>query len=142
MTTKDWLSRAIHIDNEINQLLEEKTKVLSRATKSTTSLKSERVQTSRNNSSESKFLNYVAYSEIIDSRIDELYKTKRETVSAIWKMKNRTLRMLLFAKYIQGKSWEQVAEIIHRQDVKWVRTGMHSKALNEVGEFIPPPDTL
>lgn len=136
MTTKEWLSRAWDIDNEIKLLIDEQKTALNRATGSNFSKNKEKVQTSRKNISESKFTNYVSYSELIDSLVDELYTVKREIVLAIWNVKDRTLRMLLFARYVQFKTWEQVAEIIHKQDVKWVRTAIHSRALKNISSFL------
>ncbi len=42
---------------------------------------------------------------------------------------------LLYERYINLKSWEQVAEAIDRSD-KWCRTRLHSNALQIVKKFI------
>lgn len=134
MTTKEWLNRAWDINGEIGQLLEEQENAFSRAQGGNYVKKRINVQHNRTNNTEKNVTTYLEYTESLDKKIDELYSIKREVILAIWQVKDRQLRMLLFARYIQFKTWEQIAELLHKSDVKWVRTGIHSKALKSVEE--------
>lgn len=144
MQVKEWLSRAHRIDVEINNIIEERDKVFNRAVyaRAKTERNTESHNRSHKNFSEPKVISYIAYTDMLDNKIDELYKVKREIVSAIWQVENSTLRKLLFARYIQSKTWEQIAEIINKQDVKWVRTAIHSRALKEIEKIISKRDSM
>ena len=131
MTTKEWLSRAKKMDSEINRLLEEQAKALTTATGSTAPIAGEKVQTSRRNRSESKFLNYAAYSELIDRSIDELYAVKKEILSAINELDSSTLRTLLIARYINFHTWEEIAVEMNYSYVHVVNN-LHPRALREI----------
>ena len=135
MTTKEWLSRAKKMDSEINRLLEEQSKALTTATGSTAPIAGEKVQTSRRNSSESKFLNYAEYSELIDKSIDELYAIKKEILSAINQVEDGTLRELLEARYLQNKTWEKIAIEMH-YSFKHIVHVLHPKALSKIKNVI------
>lgn len=134
MTTKEWLTRARNLDKEINRLLAEKEKALSAATSSTAPASGEKVQTSRRNSSESKFLNYAEYSELIDNRIDELYAVKKEILSAINELDSSTLRTLLIARYINFHTWEEIAVEMNYSYMHVCR--LHGKALQKIKDVI------
>lgn len=131
MTTKDWLMRAWNLDKEINQLLATKAEAYGRATGTTASTEGERVQTSRNNSSESKFVSYTEYSAMIDKRIDELYDIKQEILSAINQVQDSSLRTLLIARYINFKTWERIAVEMNYSYVHLVHN-LHPKALQAI----------
>lgn len=141
MTVKEWLNRARKLDNEINRLLKEQQAAFAMATGATVAPGGEKVQASKGNTTETKFLNYAAYSELIDSRIDELYRIKQEILSAINEVEGETFREILIARYIQNKTWECIADEIHYSYVHVVHN-LHPLALKAIGEIIPPRDTL
>ena len=70
----------------------------------------ERVQESRKNASERKFIAYADYAKLINDKIDEFYDCKMEILAAINKLDNPTYHALLTGYYINCKTWEQVAE--------------------------------
>ena len=111
MTAKEWLMRGWEINTEINTLLEEKEKAFSQACSVTAPTDRERVTTTRRNTSEEKFVRYSNedYEKEIDRRIDELYQIKLEILSAIGTVNDSTLRKLLVKRYLQFKTWEQIA---------------------------------
>lgn len=135
MTVKKWLNRAWKLDVEINTLLKEQQKALELATGATVAPGGERVQTSKGNTVETKFLNYAAYAEMIDSRIDELYKIKQEILAAIHSVDDAVLRTLLIKRYIQNKTWECIADEMHYSYVHVVHN-LHPQALTAVGKFV------
>lgn len=135
MTTKEWLNRGYKLDKEINALLKEQSAALTRATGSTCGTSAERVQTSRRNTTEDRFINYASYSELIDNRIDELYAIKQEILSAINKVDDAVLRTLLIEKYINFHTWEQIACNMNYSYVHVVHN-LHPKALNAISKIV------
>lgn len=135
MTTKEWLNRGYKLDNEINALLKEQSAALTRATGSTCGTGAEKVQTSRRNNSEDRFINYASYSELIDNRIDELYAIKQEILSVINKVDDAVLRTLLIEKYVNFHTWEQIACDMNYSYVHVVHN-LHPKALNAISKIV------
>lgn len=135
MTTKEWLNRGYKLDKEINALLKEQSAALTRATGSTCGTNAERVQTSRRNTTEDRFINYASYSELIDNRIDELYAIKQEILSAINKVDDAVLRTLLIEKYVNFHTWEQIACNMNYSYVHVVHN-LHPKALNAISKIV------
>lgn len=130
MTTKEWLNRGWKLNEEINALLTEQRQAFNIATSTTPKLSADKVQTSQSNSAESKFINYAEYSKMIDERIDELYAIKQEILQVINTVENSTYRTLLIERYIQFKTWEQIAVDMNycwRQIMR-----LHGKALCKV----------
>lgn len=135
MTVKEWLNRGYKLDKEINALLNEQSAALTRATGSTCGTNAERVQTSRRNTTEDRFINYASYSELIDNRIDELYAIKQEILSAISKVNDAVLRTLLIEKYVNFHTWEQIACNMNYSYVHVVHN-LHPKALNAISKIV------
>lgn len=135
MTVKEWLNRGYWIDREINALLREQERSLVLATKTTAATDGERVQTSRGNSAEARFINYADYTNLIDERIDELYAIKREIITAINRVGDNTLRQLLIHRYIEFMRWEKIAEEMHYSYVHVVHT-LHPRALAAISETV------
>lgn len=129
MTVKEWLSRGYKIDREINALLSEREEAFALACKvSAPPSDNEKVSATTGNGSEARFIKYADYSKLIDRRIDELYRIKSEIMTVITLIDNNTYRTLLIMRYVQFKTWEQIAESMGYSD-KWVRTYLHKMAL-------------
>ena len=139
MTTKEWLNRGRNLNEEINALINAKEKALYDACNVSIAYDKERVQTSQYNSSEMKFSKFADYSKAIDDRIDELYRIKQEILNAIYEVKNSTYRTLLIERYINFKTWEQIAVKIN-YDYYHVIKHLHPKALKAIN--IPHNTTL
>ena len=132
MTTKEWLMRGWEINKEINTLLEEKERAFAFACSVTAPTDHERVTTTRRNTSEDKFVRYSNedYEKEIDRRIDEMYQIKLEILSAIELVNDSTLRKLLIKRYLQFKTWEQIAVEMNYSYMHITR--LHGKALQEI----------
>ena len=117
MTTKEWLMRGWEINKEINALLEEKERAFSRACSVTAPTDREHVTTTRRNTFEEKTVRYADYEKKIDRRIDEL-------------LNDCTLRKLLIKRYLQFKTWEQIAVEMNYSYMHITR--LHGKALQKV----------
>lgn len=135
MTVKEWLNRGWELDKEINQLLQSQREALTRATKTTCTSADEKVQTSKNNTTENKFVSYAEYSDMADKRIDELYEIKKEILAAVKELEDSTLRTLLVARYINFKTWEQIAADMH-YSYKHIVHILHPKALSKLENVI------
>ena len=131
---KAWLSRAKHIDDEINTLLKEQERALTRALGTVNCNEGERVQTTPQNGSERRFIAYAEYSRIIDERIDELYTVKCEIFKAISRIDDGTLRTLLELRYLGLKTWEEIAVEMNYSYMHICR--LHGKALNNLKDVI------
>lgn len=130
MTTKEWLNRGREMDKEINALLEEKEKAFSRACSATAPTDHERVTTTRRNTSEDKFAQYAEYERRIDRMIDKLFQIKQEIIAAIECVNEPVYRTLLIKRYLNFKTWEQIAVEMNYSYRQTVR--LHGKALQEV----------
>lgn len=130
MTTKEWLSRGRSLEMEIRQLKEQRERALDDATAITVG-NSERVQSSKANGQERKMVQYADYSMMIKQRLDELYQVKEEIFHAICQVEDGTLRTLLIGRYINGKTWEQIAVDMHYSYANVVKK-IHPKALREI----------
>ena len=133
MTAKQWLNRGYRINEEINELIKEQKQALLQAT-STALCGGEKVQSSNENTVERRFVNYAAYSETIDKRIDELYSIKNEILAAINEVEDNTLRRLLILRYIKFYTWEEIAEKMNYSYVHVVHN-LHPKALKRVNRI-------
>lgn len=131
MTTKDWLKRGWKLNDEIKTLLEEKEEAFLMACKATSTSDGERVQTTRQNSSEKRFINYADYDSLINCRIDELFEIKKEILKAINAIDSSVYRTLLINRYIKFKTWEQIAVILD-YDYYHVIKHLHPEALEKI----------
>lgn len=133
MTAKQWLNRGYRINEEIDELIKEQKQALLQAT-STALGGGEKVQSSNGNTTERRFVNYAAYSETIDKRIDELYAVKNEILTAINSVDDNTLRELLVLRYIKFYTWEEIAE---KMNYSMRRVyDFHGRALKHIFEII------
>ena len=133
-TTKEWLNNARKLSDEVEQLKYAKEKAYNDACRTSIGYGDERVQTSKINSSEQKFTIYAEYSSLLSQKIEELEKYQTRVLMAIYLIDNVVLRTLLIARYINCKTWEQIAEDMGYSD-KWVKTGLHSKALKALEDI-------
>ena len=131
MTVREWLNRGWKLNIEINMLLEEKNEVFSLACQMTTNSQNEKVQTSHQNVGENKWIHYIEYENLVNARIDELYAIKKEILEAINQVDNSVYRALLINRYIQFKTWQQIALLLD-YDYYHVIKYLHPKALKMV----------
>lgn len=135
MTAKQWLNRGYRINEEINELIKEQKQALLQAT--STALcggEGEKVQSSNGNTTEMRFVNYAAYSETIDKRIDELYAVKNEILTAINSVDDNTLRELLILRYVSFNRWDEIADKMNYSERRIY--DLHGRALEHVSEVI------
>ena len=129
MTTKEWLERYKTVKGEVKALRDAKAEALSAASGKATAYSDTKSNTSFGNATETKIIKYVAISEMLEAKINELLSTQSEILLTINNVQDGILRTLLTERYINRKSWELVAEAIDYNSVLWVRTSLHSRAL-------------
>lgn len=113
MTVKEWLDKGRKLDIELKQLREERKQALDLACSCTSCPNDEKVQTSTKNTSDGKFAAYTEYSAMIDKKEFELLVYKSRMHNLINRLDNPTYRTLLSLRYINCKTWEQIAEDMH-----------------------------
>lgn len=133
MDIKEWLKRARALDREVKELREATMKSLSIAQGSGVDYSGERVQSSSDNGIESKFITYTDNAILLERKIEELEEYRKKVLTVIYSIDDTVLRTLLIARYINCKTWEQIAEDMGYSE-KWVKTGLHSKALKALEE--------
>lgn len=73
----------------------------------------------------------------VSDELEMLEATEREVVKTIDSVEDKTLRTLLYERYINGKTWEQIA-VLMNYTYRRV-TQLHGKALNAVKDFLEFP---
>lgn len=132
MTTKDWLSRGWKIDNEIDALLEAQSRLKAEATRCTSRM--DAVPGGGNgeiNSNERFIVAYLQLEEKINKKIDDLVIIKSEIMKAIDTVENSELRALLVYRYINCKTWDEIAYRMN-YSLYYVSKEMHKKALKNI----------
>lgn len=79
----------------------------------------------------SKATRYLELCEEVEAQIDELNRIRAEILHAIRGVQDSTLATLLIEYYVNGKTWEQVAVILHYSYSQVVKY-LHPNALREV----------
>ena len=116
------------LDIQIDRLLEEKARWRARAMKVSPSYSPLPKAAAQEDSTQSCIERVVLLEGEINRKIDALILLKREIEGYIQTVNNPTLRLLLQLRYIDGYTWEKVAEKLH-YDYRHV-TKLHGKALS------------
>lgn len=135
MNAKEYLSQGIWLDQRINSKLEQVSSLRALATKVTTTFGEERVQSTKKQSPmEDTMVKLMDLENEINEDIDELIKLKAEILETINQVDDPVSQSLLEMRYIEGKTWEEVARGIGFD----IRTAfrLHGKALKEIEKII------
>lgn len=130
MTIVEWLNRGRNMDKEIKALQRAQQQAYDRATSAVSDSAAEKVQTSPRNNTENSFITYASYSEKIDKRIEELTAIQQEIFEAIKALDDTTLRTILTEKYINFRTFEQIAADLEYSSVHISR--LHKKAIEKL----------
>lgn len=111
MTTKEYLKQTFKLDAEINSLIQSVETLEAKATKVTTMLDPNKVgQGSFNlHSREQIIVKKCDFECNINKKIDEFIDLKRQIYEQIYKLDNADYRILLTHRYINLKTFEQIA---------------------------------
>lgn len=128
MTAKEYLSQYSSLDREIH-ILQEQVKDLEEKAESISHMSG-----SSNGSAFDKIGKTVA--SLVDTKnkiismIDKFLVLKKEIEGVIAELDNPKYRQILTLRYINGKKWEKIAEIMH-MDLRWVHR-LHGRALRKI----------
>lgn len=131
MTTKQWLSRAKRLDEEIDALIQSRNETLSRVLSITQTYTADTVQTTKD---PHKFDRIAELESDIDRKVDELVAVKREILLAIHQSTDRRYRLVLLKRYIDNKTFEKIAVEMQYSYKQVCR--LHGRALIEMGGII------
>ena len=71
----------------------------------------------------------------VSDELELLEATERDVISTIGKITDETLHTLLYERYINGKTWEQIA-VVMNYSYQHIVHYLHPKALNAVKHLI------
>lgn len=135
MTVKEWLNRGWKLNKVIQELTEAKERAETLACKITSNTERERVQSSPGNTSERHFINYTEYAQLLNDEIELQMSILKEITETINKVEDNTYRTLLIARYVNFKTWEEIAGEMN-YSWKHVACVLHKKALNVIKDVI------
>ena len=134
MTSKEYLARALLIDQRINSKLEQVQSLRSLAEKATSTLSQTPHGKERNmHRMEDVIVKMLDLESDINASIDALVDVKREIMEAVQYLPVTEHRTLLELRYICGKTWEEIAATMF-YSVRNVHN-LHSAALKELDKL-------
>jgi hypothetical protein len=120
--------RAWHIDHEIDAMLTARRRAYERCTSVTARPRD--VIVSGSYDSDTAMIALLNIEALIDERVDRLTKIKAEILGSIEAVPDCTLRTLLIERYINFKTWEQIA-VDMNYNYRWI-IKLHGHALQEI----------
>lgn len=132
MGAKEYLSQAIWLDQRINSKLEQKKQLETLATRVTVDFTKEKVSGGRSTNSpmEDATVKLIDLCYEINEDIDKLVGLKAEILETISKVDDPVSQLLLQMRYIEGKTWEDVASALNYNNRTVFK--IHGRALKEI----------
>ena len=136
MNAKEYLSQAMWLDKIINNKLEQKERLESLTQKVTADFSMEKVSGGKVTTSpmEDATVKLIDLNYEINEDIDRLVDLKREIVKIIGQVEDVSFQLLLEMRYINNKSWDDVARDMG-YDKRWIMR-LHGRALKEIDEIL------
>ena len=128
MTTKQYLNQVRNLDKRVNAKLDELSSLRALTEKVTASY-SEKVQASTSDTFTSNVAKIVDLEKEIDAEIDRLIRLKERITKEIDSMPSNTYSALLSSRYLESKTWDEIAEMLHYDERQIFR--IHENALKE-----------
>lgn len=116
MTAKEYLNQARSLNMEIKSKLEELHQLREKSSYSSNFSELGRVKSTPKNTSNITVDKIVDLEKIINEEIDILVDLKTKIHTAINNLSDSCQRTVLTEYYLNGKTWEQVAEIVNYQN--------------------------
>jgi len=126
---KDYLSKIKHIDSDIRSRQSELDQLRQTIALKTSTIKAEVIQETRQGAFDERYMKLIEQAEEINVKIDELVDEKVRVSNKIDLMDDRVSRIILREKYINLKTFEEIAELLG-YELSWV-TRLHGKALKD-----------
>lgn len=131
MNVKAWLNRARNIDREIDSLLRERTEERNKVLSVTSSYEAIVVSGTKD---PHKFDRLAELETEIDNQIDNLVSVKAEILRAINKLEDGRFRDVLRLRYLESRTFEQIAVEINYSYKQTCR--IHGRALLKIEEAL------
>ena len=129
MKAKEYLRQAWNIDQRIKDKMDQLKRLKELATNVTSTISDMPRSASPNPCKmEDAVLRIAAMESEIDADIERLVNLKIEIIQTIWRVEDANWRTLLEMRYIQFKSWEEIA-VTMNVGIRWVHM-RHVKALD------------
>ena len=129
MTAKEYLEQYLDANREINAKLDEIQNWRELATKTTRTFEGDETETTA-----SLVAKIVDQDREVDRQIDKLVEIRQEIETLIHSLQDHRYRDVLQLRYINGKTWREVAEQLHYSDRNI--TYLHEKALQILSVMI------
>ena len=127
--TKHYLKRVKYLDGLINSKAEQLKDLRNMVYNISGNENNERVQTSKRVDKIGDIMSKIVDLENeLDNDIDKLVDLKAEVTKRIDEIPDMECRLLLMLRYLNFKTWEEIAEKMGYSD-RWVRQELHSRAL-------------
>lgn len=134
MDIKEYLNQIRYIDNEIQAHLEERSRLRQAIEIKTTSYNDNKVQETNSNNYDERYIKYVDMADIINEKIDTLIDLKMKVSSEIDQLDKAEHRLLLRQRYINLKSFEEIA-VCMSYDIRQVHR-IHGNALQNMSQNV------
>ena len=129
MTAKEYLRRVRHLDNTISAKLEQIETLHAQVTKTTTVLSDMPKAGGEQDKLAKTIAKIVDLKRRLRDEIEEYIELKEEAIRLIDSMSDGRHRLVLTYRYINGKTWEEIAVEMH-YTYQWVHR-LHGQALVE-----------
>jgi hypothetical protein len=130
MTAKEFLRQYQNAQREIDAKLDKICRLREQATKITTTLNPDKVQSTQDNKMERVMAQICDMSAEIETSIKLLHETQDIVCEAIKQVADPKQRIVLYRRYINGEKWEEIA-VNMNLDYRWVLR-IHGKALEKL----------
>jgi len=135
MDVKKYLSQAYFLDQKINMKLSQKEELKARTMRITSSLRQDRVSSSKQKSPmENTIVKMVMLEQEINRDIDKLYELKNEMELFVLEIEDPLHRTIIDFRYIKNKQWDEISELLGYH-VRWILK-LHNRALSEAEKVL------
>lgn len=134
MTAKEFLWQYLNAEKMVDAKLDRIRRYREMATKTTTTLNPNKVQSSQDNNMERVIAQICDMSAEIEQNIISLRDTQNRVSKAIEEIKDPMQRAVLYRRYINGEKFEEIA--VHMNYCYMQICRIHGKALDAVNEVI------
>lgn len=133
MTPKQLLTQLRWLDNRINSEHRQMEYLRSLAEKVTTTyIHAKTHEYKQHDNTATLIAKIVDMQQEIDKKINRLIDLRKEAKAKINALNNPNYQQVISLRYIEGKTWEQIAEIMH-YTLRWIYI-LHGRALQKMAE--------
>lgn len=128
LNIKHWLMRAYKIDQQIMNKIEQIKEWQALAERTTTCTSTMPKGNQTTNQIEDYAIKIILSQKAIEQEMEKLINTKREIESLISQIDNPVYRIILEQRYLLGKHWSEIAELLNYTE-EHTKRNLHAEAL-------------